>query len=214
MDPSELAKEQLEQLEHAHEAQHHASGRSHSDRVARRVAVLIAVLAATLAISEMGEKSSQNEYLTHHIQAADNWAFFQAKNIRSSVQRASADLMESLPTASEPEVRKRIDAARADAARLRDDPVAGDGSKQIAEKAHAEERSREAAFHRYHQFELAVGALQIAIVLASVSVVTRVMALAYGAALIGAAASLFSLAIWTGLADEVLHLLAASPAAH
>ena len=206
MDPSELAKDQLEQVEEAQHAQHHASGQRHSDRHARRVAVLIAVLAATLAISEMGEKSAQNDYLTHHIQASDSWAFFQAKNIRSTVQRAAAEVMESLPTSADPEVRKRIDAARAEAVRLRDDPAAGDGSKQVAEKAHAEEAAREVAFHRYHEFEVAVGALQISIVLASVSVVTRVMALAYGAAVIGAVAGLYSLAIWTGHGEAVSHL--------
>jgi hypothetical protein len=211
MEASELAKEQLEQVE---EAQHHAGGTRHGDRTARRVAVLIAILAATLAVSEMGEKSSQNAYLTHHIQAADHWAFFQAKNIRSTVQRAAAEVMESLPTSADPQVRQRIDAARADSIRLRDDPETGDGSKQIAELARAEEASREVAFHRYHQFEIAVGALQISIVLASVSVVTRVLWLAYGAAAIGATAALFSFAIWTGLAEEAAHLLAGPAGLH
>jgi hypothetical protein len=209
MDPSELAKDQLEQVEEAQHAPHHAGGQRHGDRHARRVAVLIAILAATLAVAEMGEKSSQNAYLTHHIQASDNWAFFQAKNIRAAVQRTAAEVMESLPNSADPEVRKRIEAARAEAARLRDDPVAGDGSKQIAEKAHAAEADREVAFHRYHEFEFAVGALQIAIVLASVSVVTRVLWLGYGAALIGLIAALYSLAIVTGQAEEVSHLLGA-----
>ena len=192
METADMAKENIEQVEH------HAS-HGHNDRSARRIAVLIAVLAAMLAVSEMGEKSSQNEYLTHHIEASDHWAFFQAKNIRSSVQRASADMMDSLPNSADPAVRKRIDAARADAARLRDDPKEGDGSKQIAERAKTAEHLREIAFHRYHMFELAVGALQISIVLASVSVVTRVMALAYGAAVIGAVAGLFGLATAAGL---------------
>ena len=195
MEPAELAKEHIEEVEH------HAGGHGggHADSSARRVAVLIAVLAAVLAVAEMGEKSSQNEYLTHHIAASDAWAFFQAKNVRSAVQRTAADVMESLPNSADPAVRKRIDTARAEAARLRDDPTEGDGSKQIAEKAHAEEHLREHAFHRYHLFEIVVGALQIAIVLSSVSVVTRVLALAYGAAAIGAVAGLFGLATATGL---------------
>src|SRR3954467_13761592 len=108
MDASEMAKENIEQV--------HEHGHGHGDGSARCIAVLIAMLAAMLALSEKGEKSSQNAYLTHHIQAADSWAFFQAKNIRSTVQRASAEVMESLPTAVDPAVRKRIDAARADAA--------------------------------------------------------------------------------------------------
>ena len=161
------------------------------------LAVLVAVLASILALAETGEKSAQNEYLTHHIQAADHWAFFQAKNIRSVVQNAAAEVMASQPNSADPEVVKRIEEARADAKRLRDDPVAGDGSKQIAEKARNEERLREVAFERYHLFEGAVGTLQIAIVLASVSVVTRVLTLAYFAALLGFAAGLFGLATAT-----------------
>ncbi len=61
--------------------------------------------------------------------------------------------------------------------------------KQIAERAKAEEEARDEAFHRYHEFELVVGALQIAIVLASVAVVTRIVALAVGAGIIGAIAA-------------------------
>ena len=183
--------------EHIEQVEHHSGG--HSDSGARRVAVLIAVLAAALALAEMGEKSSQNDYLTHHILASDSWAFFQAKNVRSTVQHTAAEVMDSLPTSADPAVRGRIDAALAEATRLRDDPAEGDGSKQIAEKAHAEEHLREHAFHRYHMFEVVVGALQIAIVLSSVSVVTRVTALAYGAATIGVVAALFGLATAVGL---------------
>lgn len=195
MDTADIAKENLEQVEHA---SRHGGGH-HGDRIARRVAVLIAVLAAVLAVTEMGEKSSQNDYLTAHIQASDHWAFFQAKNIRSTVQTAAAEVMEAAPNAAEPAVRKRIDAARAEAARLRDDPVQGDGSKQIREIATASEHTRDHAFHRYHLYELAVGGLQIAIVLASVSVVTRMVWLAFGAAAIGGIAALFGLATTVAL---------------
>ena len=51
----------------------------HGDTSARRVAVLIAVLAAALALADMAEKGAQNEYLTHHVAVADDWAFYQAK---------------------------------------------------------------------------------------------------------------------------------------
>ena len=187
MDASELAQENIEQTE-----------RHGGDANARRIAVLIAALAAVLAVAEMGEKSSQNAYLTHHIQAADHWAFFQARNIRSTVQTAAADVLESLPNSADPAVHQRLDAIRADAARLRDDPKAGNGSRQIAELARAEERDRGEAFHRYHMFEVVVGGLQISIVLASVSVVTRVSWLAWGAAAIGAAGALLGIVTAAG----------------
>ena len=69
--------------------------------------------------------------------------------------------------------------------------------KQLAERAKSQEAARDAAFHRYHEFELVVGALQIAIVLASVAVVTRVTALALGAAAVGTIAAVFGVLVAT-----------------
>src|SRR5580692_1833519 len=95
-------------IDRAKEAIGEAGEREH-DGGARVVAVLIAALAATLALSEMGEKAAQNEYLTHHIQASDDWNFYQAKTIRADLYRVEAQTLESLTTAADPAVKKRID---------------------------------------------------------------------------------------------------------
>ena len=183
-----------EAMERAHEIHGHHHGASHTDSLARRIAVLISVLAAALALAQMGEKSSQNAYLTHHVAVSDAWAFYQAKNVRSVMRGTEANMLESLPNAADPAVQARIKQAREYEARMRDDPK-GDGMKQLAEQARREEHAREVAFHRYHAFELVVGGLEIAIVLASVSVVTRVAALAIGGALLGAIAAAGGLAV-------------------
>ncbi len=190
---SETIETAKEALEHAHhEAAHVPEGH------ARKIAVLIAILAAVLALAEMGEKSSQNAYLTNHITASDDWNFYQAKNIRSNLYAIHADTLDTLPNAADPAIRKRIDAARANAARLDDDEKTV-GRKQLLAKAHASEHDRDHAFHRYHLFEAVVGALQLTIVLASVSVVTRVTPLAVLAGAIGAAAACVGLATQFGL---------------
>ncbi len=122
-DPSDLARDSLDLAHEAHERAH----RHGEDEVdppgfsMKAVAILIAVLAAALALAEMGEKSAQNEYLTHHIAASDAWNFYQAKTIRAGLQRAEAALLDSLPNAADPEVRKKAEAAMAEAARLEDD---------------------------------------------------------------------------------------------
>lgn len=183
-----------EALEHAHHIQGHHHEEAHSDTGARRVAVLISILAAALAIAQMGEKSSQNAYLTHHIAVSDDWAFYQAKNERSVTRSAEAAVLQSLPNAADPAVQARIKDARAYAARMQDDPKS-DGMKQLADQARRAEHAREVAFHRYHVFELVVGALEIAIVLASVSVVTRIGALAVGGGVIGLLAAAGGLAV-------------------
>jgi hypothetical protein len=71
--------------------------------------------------------------------------------------------------------------------------------KQLAVTAKEKEVARDAAEHRYHSYEYAVGALEIAIVLASVSVITRMRPLTVGAAAVGATAAAASLGIATNL---------------
>ena len=190
-----------EAMERAHETIHEAHhAHAQGDSSARNVAVMVSVLAAALALAGLGEKSAQNSYLTHHIAVSDDWAFYQAKNLRAVVRDTEASMLESLPNAADAAVQKRVAAAREYAARMRDDPQGGEGMKQLADKARQQEAERDHAFHRYHGFELVVGALEIAIVLASVSVVTRMRALAIGAGVVGAAAIAGGLAV---LADLV-----------
>ena len=110
-----------EALEHAHHIQgHHAHGAEHNDSAARRVAMLVAVLAAMLAIAQMGEKSSQNAYLTHHVAVSDDWAFYQAKNVRAVMRDTEAAVLQSLPNAADPAVQARIKQAQAYAALMKD----------------------------------------------------------------------------------------------
>ena len=168
-----------------------------SGGAARRVAVLVAILAAGLALAEMAEKAAQNEYLTHHITTSDDYAYYQAKTIRSALYTQQADILSSLPNAADPALVARAAAARAAAARM-DDDVKSVGRKQLLAKAAHSEALRHEAFHSYHLFELVVSGLQIAIVLASVSVVTRVGLLAAAAALIGVVAGAVGIAVAAG----------------
>jgi hypothetical protein len=186
-----------EAMEKAHETIHeHAS---HSDPWARGVAVLVSFLAAALALTDIGGKAAQTAYLTHHVELSNDWAFYQAKNLRSVVSTSEADVLSSLPNAADAAIQARIKEAKDYAARMRDDPQAGDGMKQLAITAQQQEVEREAAEHRYHGYEYAVGALEIAIVLASVSVITRIRAMTIGAGVVGVLAAAGSVGIWTNL---------------
>ncbi len=186
-----------ESLERAHETIHEHAG--HSDRWARGVAVLVSFLAAALALTEIGGKAAQNAYLTHHVERSNDWAFFQAKNLRAVVRTSEADMLASLPNAADPAIQARIKDAKDYIDRMRDDPAGGDGMKQLEVKAREQEIARDEVFERYHYYEYAVGALEIAIVLASVSVVTRMRPLAFGAAVIGGLAAVGALGVATKL---------------
>ena len=109
---------------------------------------------------------------------------------------AEAGILANRQNAADPGPQAEIKRARENEARMRDEPQ-GDGMKQLAEPAKGQEAARDAALHRYHEFELVVGALQISIVLASVAVVTRITALAFGAGIVGAIAAGFALLVAT-----------------
>jgi Domain of unknown function (DUF4337) len=190
-----------ETIDRAHETIHEA-GHAHAggDAWARVVAIMVAALAAMLALSEIGAKSSQTHYLTDHIALSDNWAFYQSKHERAVTRESEAALLGSLPNAADPAVQARITAAQTYARRMRDDPASGDGMAQLEHRAKDLEQERNKAFRRYHRYEYTSGALEIAIVLASVSLVTRVRALTMVAGVTGLLAGLYALAIACELA--------------
>jgi hypothetical protein len=181
-----------EQFEHAqehleHAAHEHGGGASHT-----RAAIIIGIMAAVLAITELAAKDAQTDYLTNHIAASDTWAQYQAKSVRRTILTAQADLLESTPAASDPLVKKRIADARANAERMRSEPRA-DGMEQLTERAHEEEHERDHAMHRNHILEIASGGLQIAIVLASISVVINLPAFMLVSVVVGGASAIYAL---------------------
>ena len=186
-----------ESEERAHETMH-AEHQQHGDPWARGTAVLVSFLAAAMALAEIGGKSAQNAYLTNHIAVSDDWALYQAKNLRQTVRGSEISILENLPNAADPAIQARIKEAQEYRVRMRDEP-GRDGMKQMAEQAKQRAHLRDHAFHLYHNYEYTVGALEIAIVLASVSVVTRMRPLTVGAGLIGLAAAVFGLGVALGI---------------
>jgi hypothetical protein len=174
-----------EHLEHA--AHEHGGSTSHT-----RAAIIIGIMAAVLAIAEFAAKDAQTDYLTNHIAASDTWAQYQAKSVRRTILTAEADLLESIPASSDPAVKKRIADARSNADRMRSEPGA-DGMEQLAEKAHDQEHERDHAMHRNHILEIGSGGLQIAIVLASISVVINLPAFMLVSVLVGGASAIYAL---------------------
>jgi Domain of unknown function (DUF4337) len=182
---SEQFEQAQEHLEHA--AHEHGGSTSHT-----RAAIIIGIMAAVLAITEFVAKDAQTDYLTNHIAASDTWAQYQAKSVRRTILIAQADLLESMPATSDPAVKKRIADARANAERMRSEPGA-DGMEQLAEKAQEQEHDRDHAMNRYHMLEIASGGLQIAIVLASISVVINLPAFMLVSVLVGGASAIYAL---------------------
>ncbi|MGY3584262.1 hypothetical protein ACVIGB_006680 [Bradyrhizobium sp. USDA 4341] len=173
------AHESMEQAEHAE----HASGEN------KKIALLIAVIALCLALSETLGKGAQTESISKNVEASNLWAFFQAKSIRRTAVQTAAEqgklnLATTTDEAAKAALQKQIDDWQKTAARYRSEPETGEGSEQLSERAKHAEHERDEATAKYHHFELASAAFQIAIVLASATIITGIAALAWVSGLV------------------------------
>jgi len=170
----------------------------------KRIALLIAILALCLAIAETGAKSAQTDALGSNVEAANLWAFFQARTIRQTIVRTEAESVALLPGADSEAVAKQVAAWRATAARWESEPDTGDGRRELMARAKAAESKRDKSLHAYHLFEYGSAAFQVAIVVASASIITGVPALAIGGVVLGVAGA--ALSALGAFAPEAVHL--------
>src|SRR3954463_2970889 len=168
----------------AHESMEHAEHAEHASGQNKKIALLIAVIALFLAFSEALGKGAQTEALGKNVEASNLWAFFQAKSIRRTVVQATSDQARlSLGVmgddAAKAALQKQIEDWQKTAARYRSEPETGEGSEQLSERAKHAEHDRDLAMARYHHYEVASAAFQIGIVLASATIITGMIALAW-----------------------------------
>jgi len=168
----------------AHESMEHAEHAEHASGENRKIALLIAVIALCLALSETLGKGAQTESISLNVQASNLWAFFQAKSIRRTVVQAASEqgklaLGTTGDDAAKAALQKQIEDWQKTAARYRSEPETGEGTEQLAERAKHAEEERDLATAKYHHYELASAAFQIGIVLASATIITGIIALAW-----------------------------------
>lgn len=167
----------------------------------RWVGVYIGVLAVMLAVCSMGGGNAAKDMTLKNIEAANTWAFFQAKNMRRHVLRVEVDDL-SLRLKAEPDLtpegRAAIEAKIAEYKKQDDILTAGDPAKpvdaregldQLFEKGKRLETERDLAMRKDPYFDYGEALLQIAIVLASISIITRGTVLLGASALLAAAGS-------------------------
>lgn len=171
----------------------HGHGAGHDDHGPMEgrnkvIAMLIAVIALFLAFSETLGKSAQTAALNSQIEASNLWNFFQAKNIRRTMtivagEEMNAELATASDEARKAVLKKQIDEWTKTSARYRSEPEAangkGEGTVELARRAIEEQAKRDTSLAKYHHFEVASAAFQIAIVLASSTVITGMIILTY-----------------------------------
>ena len=139
---------------------------------ARKTALITAVFAMVLAIASLGGNHAMKEMLLSQEQASDQWAYYQAKSIREHLYKSQKMLLENellLSDTLNPDatksVKASIDNLAAEESRFTDE------KKEIQQEATKLEKERDINRARDLYFEYAEVLLQIAIVMASVSII-------------------------------------------
>ncbi len=159
------------------------------DHFGRRVALVTAVFAVLLAIAALGGNHAMKEMLLAQQQSSDQWAFYQAKVIREHQYRGQklrleADLVER-GASIKPEAREKLEDLMRKFAE--EEKRYSAEKKDIEKDAKKLEHERDLWQAKDPYFLIAEALLQIAIVMSSVSILSR-SRLIFGFSLLLAAA--------------------------
>lgn len=119
--------------------------------------LFIAVLAAFLALVSMADGDADKQVLVAHIESANQFAFYQAKSVRATDAKIASSTFDAM---QRPELAKKWErnALRYDRER-----------SEILIRARSEQSKRAISIRQGDYFSVAIATLQIAIVLASAS---------------------------------------------
>lgn len=161
---------------------------SRSEREAKikdKAGFIIVILAALLAINTMIGGQNSSKIMNNTIAANNQWAWYQAKNVRQVLYETSA--VESKIPANKEKFEKEAQRMEAD-------------KKEIMEKAKALEAEREVARKKSPWFTWGGSILQIGIVLLTASILAVSMPMFWISIAVGAVGSLLvSQALWMWL---------------
>lgn len=162
------------------------------DKSKTRTALTISVFAMVLAFASLGGSNAAKESMHENIQAANAYAFYQAKNIRQTAMKIAAGDLElqllqqpGMPAAAKEATEKKIADYKKTADRYESEPETREGKKELMMKAREHEAVRDHALRQDPWFDYAEGMLQIAIVLLSVSMIGAIPAMFYVGSLLG-----------------------------
>jgi hypothetical protein len=152
----------------------------------RRVALTTAIFAVILAIASLGGNNAMKEMILAQQQASDQWAYYQAKAgrehfYRGQKMRLELDLLEK--ETLKPEIRKRYEDLLKQMA-VQEERY-GKERLDIEKVARKLEQERDVASSKDPYFDYAEVLLQIAIVMATVAILSQSRAI-FGVSLIAA----------------------------
>jgi hypothetical protein len=142
-------------------------------RFSRRVALVTAVYAVILAVASLGGNNAMKEMLLAQQEASNQWAYYQSKVIREHLNRGNKLVLET--QLAEPSALKGAEREKVEALTRRfadEEKRMNADKKEIEPKAKAAEAERDRNQAKDPYFDYAEVLLQIAIVCASVSILS------------------------------------------
>ena len=156
----------------------------------KKVALFTAIYAVILAICALGGNNSMKEMLLAQQEASNQWAYYQAKNIREYLNKIEKDRLETqivergntMKPAALKHYKAEIQKVSAEEARLSKD------KQEILVEAKKQEHERDVNRAKDPYFDFGESLLQIAIVMSSVAIIAgsrHVFFFSIGAAVLG-----------------------------
>jgi len=137
------------------------------ERGMKRVSLAISVLAVLVAMVTVLGHRTHTEAVLSQTRAADQWNEYQAKKIRQGQISAAADLLSLQPSSNDAAVQKKLGEYKAHIAKWNDDLA---DEQREAESLETEVKHAERRADRY---DLGEAMLEIAVVLSSITLLTK-----------------------------------------
>jgi hypothetical protein len=136
------------------------------------VALSTAILAVFAALCSLMAGHHANEALIEQIQASDQWAYYQAKGIKSAVLESKIETLQALSKQTAEKDKEAVTIYKKE-------------QKEIEGQAKEKERSSSIHLTAHNLLAKAVTVFQIAIAVSAISVLTRRKWLWYGSGVLG-----------------------------
>jgi DNA mismatch repair ATPase MutL len=145
--------------EHLHETIHEKAHESH-DRWSMKIALTTALIAVFAAITGLIAEHKANEALISQIQASDQWAYYQAKGIKSEVYNSAKEVLAAQHLSLSEDKQQKIEKYK---------------EEQTEIKAKAEELQNESHVNlaKHSKLSLGITLFQIAIAISAIAILTR-----------------------------------------
>lgn len=151
--------------EELNELQEHAE-HAKDDPTLAPVSVTMAVLAVLVAVITLVGHRAHTEEVVLQAKASDQWAYYQAKNIRRHTDELFTDLTSVQATTDAPALAKLREKYSGEASRYKDE------QKEIEDKAHEMEAEVSTERNRADRYDLAEVFLEVGLVITSITLLS------------------------------------------